>query len=77
MYHPSNRVETAEQIAELFTYHPPTEGQAERYAKINEAARNLALVILEHCPGCADRTDAIRKVREARMVANAAIACEE
>ncbi len=74
--HPSNRVETMEQIEALFTYHAPQGDQPERYEKINAAAKALALVILECCPGCADRTDALRKLREVRMVANASVACE-
>jgi hypothetical protein len=39
-----------------------------------QAAKNFAEVILANCPSGADRSDAIRKIREARMTANAAIA---
>lgn len=60
----------------LFIYHPPSEGDKERYEKITAAAKAFALVILETCPPSADRSDAIRKVREARMTANASIACK-
>ena len=63
-------------LFELFTYHSPTEDDVVKYAAINDAAKNLARVILDSCPPCADQSAAIRKVREARMTANAAIACK-
>lgn len=65
---------TLENLDWVFTYHAPTEDQRERYGLIAAASKNLARVILEVCPQCADRTAAIRKVREAKMTANAAIA---
>lgn len=72
--HPSNRP-TLENLTELFTYHAPTEVDKLAYDKINKAAQEFARVVLETCPECADRSAAIRLVREARMVANASIAC--
>jgi len=66
---------TSEEIlAELFKYHAPNEVTIPKYAAINQAAKNFAEVILQNCPPSADRSDAIRKIREARMTANAAIA---
>ncbi|KKM85937.1 hypothetical protein LCGC14_1284020 [marine sediment metagenome] len=65
---------TLENLDWVFTYHAPIEDQRERYNTIARAAKNLARVILESCPSCADRTAAIRKVREAKMTANASIA---
>lgn len=59
-----------------FTYHQPHGTQPTRYARIREAGHVLALEILASTPPCADQTAAIRKVREAVMTANAAIACE-
>lgn len=64
----------AEILAELFKYHSPNEGTIPKYAAINQAAKNFAEVILQTCPRSADRSDAIRKIREARMTANASIA---
>lgn len=61
-------------LDDLFTYHPPTEEQRVKYASINEAAKALGCAILTHCPACPDRDDAIRKLRDARMTANASIA---
>ncbi len=65
---------SAEILAKLFKYHAPTDVTIPKYAAINQAAKNFAEVILQNCPPCADRSDAIRKIREARMTANAAIA---
>jgi hypothetical protein len=66
-----------EDLNNWFTYHPPTQDQVERYQLLREAGKALAASIL-HCtsPG-ADQSAAIRKVREAVMTANAAIACGE
>lgn len=66
-----------EDLDNLFTYHAPKGDQTERYGKINDAAKNFAKVVLENTPPSADQTDAIRKIREARMTANSAIACNE
>ncbi len=68
---------TKEDLKNLFTYHAPTGDQAERYEKINAAALNFAEVVIENTPKCADQTAAIRQIREARMTANSAIACNE
>lgn len=75
MSHPSNRP-TVDTLDDLFTYHPPTGDQPERYEAIRVKAKELAGLILEMTPGCADQSAALRKVREAVMTANAAIALE-
>jgi len=62
-------------IDSWFTYHKPEGDQTERYVRIRDKAKELAIVIAESTPDCADQTTAIRKVREAVMTANAAIAC--
>ena len=67
---------TEAEVTNLFTYHTPTGGQPERYEKIREKARQMAMVILENTPGCPDQTVAIRKLRETVMTANASIALE-
>jgi hypothetical protein len=66
---------TKSQIENWFTYHAPESDQISKYGIIRDAARNLAEVIMDNTPSSADQTDAIRKVREAVMTANAAIAC--
>jgi hypothetical protein len=72
----AKRERTAEEIIDdLFTYHPiDSEQTAMRYETVRDAAKHLALVIWKACPYGADRTAAIRKLREAVMTANAAIA---
>lgn len=64
------------QLDDLFTYHAPGEVDLWAYAAINAASKALARTILEYCPRSADRTAAVRLVREARMTANASIACK-
>jgi len=61
-------------LEEIFTYHAPTPDQIVKYQAIRAAALVLAHTIEEHCPACADRTTAIRRVREAVHVANASVA---
>lgn len=67
---------TTEQLESWFTYHSATEEQVAQYQAIRNAAKSLASAIVANCPPSADTTAAIRKVREAVMTANAAIACQ-
>lgn len=64
-----------EKLENWFTYHSPSPEQQTSYLRIREAGMLLAKVIVEETPASADQTDAVRKVREAVMTANAAIAC--
>jgi hypothetical protein len=68
---------TQSDVDNLFKYHPPKDDQVERYNKIRKAGKYFASAILNNTPASADQTAAIRKVREAVMTANAAIACNE
>ena len=63
------------EIGNWFTYHPPSESQQRAYTRLRIEARSLAELIYEVVPNCADRSAAIRKLRECVMTANAAIAC--
>ena len=63
-------------LVALFTYHPPTEADKLNYTAINDAALALARAIVRNTPDGSDRSAAIRHVREARMTANAAVACK-
>lgn len=74
--YPLSEEESRQRINREFEYHPPTRRQAEQYRTIREAGKYFATVILLNTPKGADQSDAIRKVREAVMTANAAIACE-
>lgn len=58
----------------IFTYHAPEGDQPRQYEALREAAKEFAQCIMDVVPPCADRSAAIRKVREAVMTANAAIA---
>lgn len=62
-----------EYVSDLCSYHAPTSADIPKYAAIAAAAENLINVIADNTPECADQSDAIRKVREARMTANASI----
>jgi hypothetical protein len=64
-----------EDIENWFTYHPPVGHDVSDYLEIREAGRRFAETILARTPVGADQSAAIRKVREAVMTANAAIAC--
>lgn len=75
MNHPSNRT-TLGDLQEIFTYHAPTEQQVKQMEEIRGSAHEMSRKILNNCPGCADTTAAVRKVREAVMTANAAIVLE-
>ena len=68
---------TYEELDNLFTYHAPKGDQTLRYEEIRHAAKMLGKAIIDNTPKSADQTAAIRKVREAMMTANAAIACNE
>lgn len=62
-----------ETIDYLFTFHDDPD-KTPHYVEIRESAKQFAKVLIRHCPSCSDRTTAIRKVREAVMTANAAVA---
>jgi hypothetical protein len=64
-------------LKKLFTYHRPTPAQAERYTLLRAAALTYAETIAELTPPSAEQTLAIRRVHEASMQANAAIAVNE
>ena len=64
---------TVDQIVKYFTYQPPEPDQIVEMTKIRDAAKELALCILDNSPSSADQTAAIRKLRECVMTANLAI----
>lgn len=64
-------------IEQRFTYHPPLPGQPERYQRIREKAKELALVITALTPESREQSLAITALEEASMWANAAIARHE
>ena len=66
-------------ITNRFTYHAPKPelAQLERYASLRDAARQLALLIVESTPGSREQSLALTKLEEAVFFANAAIARHE
>jgi len=65
-----------EKLENWFTYHSPDPEDIPKYLAIREAAKSFASVIVNNSPPSADQTVAIRRVREAVMCANAAVACK-
>jgi hypothetical protein len=60
-----------------FTYHPPKDGQAERYQLIRATASSLAALIDEQAPDSREKSLAITHLEDAVMWANASIARNE
>jgi len=60
-------------LNDWFQYHQPSKEQAEALDRINAAALELAKIIIETTPQGADQSAALRRVREAKMTANAAL----
>lgn len=60
-----------------FTYHEPKPGQAERYVKIREKAKELALLIVEETPASREQSLALTELEKSTFFANAAIARNE
>lgn len=69
------RAVTQADLDNWFTYHAPTEDQQAKYILLRDGAKKFAETILFCAPAGPDQTAAIRKIREAVMTANAAIAC--
>ena len=68
-------MKTQEQLDNWFVYHSPEPGMDEKYVAMRDAGKALAEAIVANTPASADQTAAIRKVREAVMTANSALAC--
>lgn len=64
-----------DQIDNWFTYHAPTPEQLVAYNNIRQAAKVYAETVNNAVPDCADKTAAIRKIRDSVMAANLAVAC--
>lgn len=65
------------QIEKQFTYHPPKEGQPERYAAIRAKAKDMAELINTECPNSREKSLAVTNLEQAVFWANAAIARNE
>jgi hypothetical protein len=60
----------------VFTHHATTPEKVVRYDAIHAAAKRFAEAILAHAPSSDDRRAALQLVREATMMANAAVALD-
>ena len=60
----------------VFSHHHATPEQLEHFQVIHASAKQLALVILTRVPACSDRTTALRLLREASMMACAAVSLD-
>lgn len=60
-------------IDEKFAAHAPKAEDAERYATINEAARNFAQVVFENTPRGHETDNAMRAIQEAALWAREAV----
>ena len=60
----------------VFSHHHATPEKLADYAAIHAGAKHFAEVILEHVPECSDRLVALRLLREASMMACAAVSLE-
>lgn len=67
---------THKELENRFTYHPPKDGQTERYERIRFKAKVLAAFINERCPESREKSLSLTKIEEAVTWANASIARE-
>jgi hypothetical protein len=66
----------AKQLDTWFIYHSPTPDDVKKYAKINEAAKAFAKIVMDECIEGKDQDTALLLIRQARMTANSSIACK-
>ena len=60
-------------VEDCFEYKPWDQKQVQHGASVRAALALAYKALLQHVPPCADRSVALRKIREARMDANSAI----
>lgn len=73
--HPSNKI-TLENCGDVVRYHAPTAEQIRQHELLAAGAEYFLRAILLNAPDSADRSTALRKVREAKMYASAAVAID-
>lgn len=77
--HPPTQPNTAvpdrhKAISNRFTYHAPTEQQVKKYGSLRTRGKELAFLIEELCPDSDEKREALVRLDEVIMHANAAIA---
>ena len=70
-------VKVQERLNNTFTYHPPKEGQQDRYVRLRSSARQIAEQVVMYTPPSREQSLALTKLEEAIFWANAAIARNE
>lgn len=60
-----------------FSHHPPTPGQAEKYAQVRSHLLEIAQKIDEICPNSREKSLALTKLEEVMFWSNASIARSE
>jgi len=60
----------------VFSHHSATPDKLARYEAIHNGAKRFAEVVLEHVPECSDRTAVLQLLREASMLACAAVSLD-
>jgi len=60
-------------VADMFEYRSWTDDQKMHGDSVKRALSDAILILIQHVPPSADRTSAIRKIREASWAANCAI----
>lgn len=65
------------EIESRFSYHAPKGDQQIKYMNIRDAAKNIAFLLVDHCPESRELSTALTKLDEVVMFANASIARNE
>jgi hypothetical protein len=68
---------TKQRIDNDFSYHPPKEGQEERYITVRHEFRMMAHWLTRMCPPSRELAVSLTHLEEAMIYANAAIARNE
>jgi hypothetical protein len=68
---------TIKKVEKAFTYHPPKEGQAEKYEALRSIFKNAAYNIERLCPNSREKSLAITHLEDTMMWAIASIARNE
>lgn len=76
VYYPVG-IKELEVLHNNFIYHPPIEGQAERYTEIRELAKDFCNRLYELCPYSRERAVAVTHLEDVIFWANASIARNE
>ncbi len=65
--------EVRQEIADMFIYHPWDAEKVKKGDKVRQILAEAVAVIIDNVPPSADRSSAIRMIRQARMECNSAI----